>query len=311
MYFETRRGPVSHQLSSLPFLFLFFAPQRVTPSSPFFSSSAVSSLRVPFRLLSMKENAQDALVQSLLLAKDAEILAKDEELQRTLKVMQAKDDELQQTLKVIQAKDDELHRMIQAKDDELHRMLKCKDDIIRTKDDIIRTKDNIIRMNDEGLHRRVESKEAVIRAEDEMYRAHDELLQLVRSQLADTTAKLWQNEGRLNLRNTIENFENRALGWESELVTSYRAKKWSSMLKANASGIAHLILEERRPMTAAEVDRWLRAAQDLYKSLSSNVHYSLGSRIEINASLLDPDPLHLAICTAKATPIPFLVTRQP
>ena len=117
-----------------------------------------------------------------------------------------------------------------------------------------------------------------------------------------------KNEGRLNLRNTIENFENRALGWESELVISYRAKKWSSMLKANTSGIAHLLLEERRPMTAAEVDRWAQAAQDLYKSLSSNVHYSLGSRIEINASLLDPDPLKLAICMAKATPIPFLVT---
>jgi len=184
---------------------------------------------------------------------------------------------------MLKAKDE----TIRAKDDELHRALKATDAMVQAKDD--------------ELHR-------ALKATDETIRAKDEILVSVKSQLAQTTAMLWLIEGKLNLRNAIEKFEERA---PPKHGGTQRTTKWSAMLEANTGNIAHLLLEEDRPMTAAEVDRWARAAKDLYKALSTMVHTSRDMEIIINAARLNPDPLKLAICTAKATPIPYRVVNEP
>jgi len=194
---------------------------------------------------------------------------------------------------LLQAKD----YLIRAMEKELHRTIEGKDDLIRAME--------------KDLHRTIEGKNEVIRAKNDLVRAKDDLLREVRSKLAETTAMLWHIEGKLNLRNTIEKFEDRAPPkWESELARSLRAKKWSAMLKANTDNIAVLLLEEDRQMTDDEVSRWVRAAQDLYNALSASVHTSRDMKIVINAARLNPDPLKLAVCTARATPIPYSVENE-
>jgi uncharacterized protein Smg (DUF494 family) len=181
-------------------------------------------------------------------------------------------------------------------------LLSTKDAVIRAKDDLIQaTNDDlqrtlkVIQAKDDDLHRMLKMK-------DDLIQAKENILESVQSRLAETTAMLWQIEGKLNLRNAIEKFEDRA---PLKQDGTNRTTKWSAMLEANTGNIAHLLLEEDRPMTTAEVDRWARAAKDLYKALSTMVHTSRDMEIIINAARLNPDPLKLAICTAKATHPPL------
>jgi len=200
--------------------------------------------------------------------------------------------------------------VIQAKDEELQWKLKAKDDTIQAKDDTIRAKDDTIRAKDGELHRTLKDKDDLIRAKDAVIRSNEKILELVHIRLGETTATLWEIEGKLNLRCAIEEFEKRASLSEKKDATN-RFKKWSAMLQANTGNIAHFLLEEDRPMTDAEVDRWARAAQELYQALSTMVHTSRDMQIVINAARLNPDPLKLAICMAKATPIPYQVVNEP
>ena len=181
---------------------------------------------------------------------------------------------------LIQSKDEQLR----AKDGELLRALQGKDDVIQAKDDVIRAK------NDE-LHR--------------LIHVNKQLLDGANEKLAETTAELWQIQGKLNLRNAIENFEKRApLGWKSEAGNSDRERQWKALLKANTSDISTKILNDTREMTDADIARWVRAAQELYKTLFASIHLSNENVVIIDASRLRPDPLTLARCIVAATPLP-------
>jgi len=278
----------------LSFKLLLVCLFSVATSLTFFRSGLRSVRRFGTFFASPKEDGQDflILVNNLIQSKDEQLRAKDGELQRALKgkdeQLRAKDGELLRALKgkddVIQAKDGELLRalkgkddVIQAKDGELLRALKGKDDVIQAKDDVIRAK------NDE-LHR---------------------LIHGANEKLAETTAELWQIQGKLNLRNAIENFEKRApLGWKSEAGNSDRERQWKALLKANTSDISTKILNDTREMTDADIARWVRAAQELYKTLSASIHLSNENMVIIDASRLRPDPLTLARCIVAATPLP-------
>jgi hypothetical protein len=260
----------------LSFKLLLVCLFSVATSLTFFRSGLRSVRRFGTFFASPKEDGQDflILVNNLIQSKDEQLRAKDGELQRALKgkdeQLRAKDGEL---LRALKGKDD----VIQAKDGELLRALKGKDDVIQAKDDVIRAK------NDE-LHR---------------------LIHGANEKLAETTAELWQIQGKLNLRNAIENFEKRApLGWKSEAGNSDRERQWKALLKANTSDISTKILNDTREMTDADIARWVRAAQELYKSLSASIHLSNENVVIIDASRLRPDPLTLARCIVAATPLP-------
>jgi hypothetical protein len=192
---------------------------------------------------------------------------------------------------LIQSKDEQLR----AKDGELQRALKGKDDVIQAKDDVIRAKNDelnrVVKGNEDELHRLIHMNKQLLHGANE--------------KLAETTAELWQIQGKLNLRNAIENFEKRApLGWKSEAGNSDRERQWKALLKANTSDISTKILNDTREMTDADIARWVRAAQELYKTLSASIHISNENEVIIDASRLRPDPLTLARCIVAATPLP-------
>jgi hypothetical protein len=129
--------------------------------------------------------------------------------------------------------------------------------------------------------------------------------------------ELMMLRNRLLLVHAIEDYENKD-HMENEISNmqfklggkiSFREATWHLILESNRDNIVTLLIDENRPMTADEVEKWIAVALDLYRAASDDHIYNTFSpgkiTINSNTKALAADAIKLAVAVCKKLPVPY------
>ena len=166
------------------------------------------------------------------------------------------------------------------------------------------------------------SKEETIREAAAKDAAKDGMIRLQHDIIAEKNAALMDLQGRLALRFVVEEFEKKATKAETDamkivlkskgVVTnpSDRQATWEVILRSKMNVIGKHLIGENRALTEEEINRWVKAAQELYQMASKYIHNYSPNEVSINTVWLPEDAVTLAISICETLPVKYTVIKR-